>query len=201
MRSLAERSPRRNFAWILQLFFIGRPATAAAPHWSDESANLMAEADQLQAASSWGEALQLYDEALRRSPNPPLFQAYVVHNNIGWSLFHLGQHDAAEEQYKKALATHPDKPPTDHAYINLATLYKAEHRLKPTIKAYRAAISLTHQLPTWAQLGNALMMDFRVDEAVHVLQEGLAYHGDAVAAADKPNLTIATHARQFIASP
>ena len=43
------------------------------------------------------------------------------------------------------------------------TLHKAENRIKPTIKAYRAAVALTHQSPTWAQLGWALLQDFQLD--------------------------------------
>ena len=85
------------------------------------------------------------------------FQRYIIHNNIGWSLFHLNEWTRAEENYRHALRAAPAQPPTDHAYINLATLYKAQGRIKSTIKAYRAAVMLTKQLPTWAALGKALM--------------------------------------------
>ena len=37
---------------------------------------------------------------------------------------------------------------------------------------YQAAVELTKQLPTWAQLGKALMHENRVEEAVAALQEG-----------------------------
>lgn len=147
--------------------------------WTDEAAATLASADQLQADGKWQPAMDLYREALSLSPNPPAFQRYVLHNNIGWSLFHLNDWTSAEENYRMALRATPNVPPTDHAYINLATLYKAQGKMKSTIKAYRSAVQLTKQLPTWAQLGAALMHEFRVDEAVSTLQEGLAFRGDS----------------------
>ena len=150
--------------------------------WTDDAADALSEADQLQSAGHWQKAVNIYEKALSLSPNPPgvppvprwalpatthcltshatcvaAFQRYVIYNNIGWSLFHLNDWTRAEQHYRLALRATPAQPPTDHAYINLATLYKAQHRTKATIKVYRAAVSLTKQLPTWAQLGYALM--------------------------------------------
>ena len=153
--------------------------------WSDESAAKMAEAGAAQGAGSWEPAMLLYQQALEKSPNPPTFQRYVLHNNIGWSLYNMGQWAAAEEEYRTALKLSGDRPPTDHAYINLATLYKAQGRWKATIKVYQAAVELTKQLPTWAALGLAYMREFRVEEAITSLQEGLRLRGDSAPAAQE----------------
>ena len=104
------------------------------------SARLSA-ADSYQQAGDWNQAITHYRRALQISPMPPAFQRYVIYNNLGWSMYHLGSWADAEEHYKRALRASPQPPPTDHAYINLATLHKAENRIKPTIKAYRAAVA------------------------------------------------------------
>lgn len=158
-----------------------------AVEWSDASATKMAEADSQQSIKRWEPAMSLYREAMTLSPHPPPFQQYVLFNNIGWSLFNMGEWAAAEEEYRKALNVQQPsgQPPTDHAYINLATLYKAQGRSKATIKVYQAAVALTKQLPTWAALGFALMREFRVEEAVSTLQEALALHGDGATAAQE----------------
>ena len=170
--------------WVCALLQLALACALETP-WTREAADALAAADALQQKQDWKKSVEKYHLALSISPTPSAVQQYVIYNNLGWSLYHLGEWTIAEDHYKRALRAAPQRPPTDHAYINLATLYKAEHRLKPTIKAYRSAISLTHQLPTWAQLGNSLIMDFRVDEAVHVLQEGLAYRGESSAAAQE----------------
>ena len=59
----------------------------------------------------------------------------VGHNNLGLSMYDIGDWGMAEEHFKYALRAWPLPPPTDHAYINLATLHKAENRVKPTINA------------------------------------------------------------------
>ena len=125
--------------------------------WTDEAAATLTKADQLQAQGDWEAAIELYNACLQLSPKPPAFQHYVLYNNIGWSLFHLGRFTEAESNYKLALEKGEDPPPTDHAYINLATIYKAQGRTKAMINAYRHAVQLTNQLPTTAQLGSALM--------------------------------------------
>jgi len=159
-------------------YSVNADLTPGETPWTDEAAGTLATADQLQAEQQWRPALDLYHKALVLSPNPPGFQRYVIYNNLGWSLFHLNRWSDAETHYQIALQAVPSQPPTDHAYINLATLYKAQGKTKSTIKAYRSAVQLTKQLPTWAQLGHALMTEFRVDEAVSSLQEGLAFRGD-----------------------
>ena len=132
---------------VVLLELLSRPGRPASPvpetPWTDEAANTLTRADELQAAGQWAEAIRLYDQVLTLSPNPPAFQRYVIHNNIGWSRYHLNEWTRAEEHYRSALRATPEQPPTDHAYINLATLYKAQGRSKATVKAYRAAVALT----------------------------------------------------------
>ena len=147
--------------------------------WTAEAADALLAADFMQADYKWQAALDLYRKALSLSPTPPAFQSYVINNNIGWSLFQLNHWTEAEEYYQMALRAVPAAPPTDHAYINMATLFKAQGKPKAAIEAFRSAVQLTKMLPIWAQLGRALMMEFRVDEAMSTLQEGLAYRGDA----------------------
>ena len=154
--------------------------------WAQQAADLVTKADQIQGAQDWQGALDLYYKALDISPNPPPFQKYVLHNNIGWSLYHLGRSAEAEDHYQAALKASPnEKPPTDHAFINLATLYKAQGRTKATIKAYQAAVDLTKQMPTWANLGWELIHDCRVEEAVTTLSEAISAKGDAAPAAQQ----------------
>ena len=153
--------------------------------WTSQAAEALNVADNLQQNGDWEQAIVHYRRALALSPTPPAFQRYVIYNNLGWSMYHLGEWTSAEEHYRHALRSSPAAPPTDHAYINLATLHKAERRVKPTIKAYRAAVSLTHQSPTWAQLGWALMLDFKVEEAVHTLEDALSYRGESAPAAQE----------------
>ena len=147
--------------------------------WTAEAADALLAADFMQADYKWQQALDMYRKALSLSPTPPAFQRYVINNNIGWSLFQLNHWAEAEEYYQMALRAVPAAPPTDHAYINMATLFKAQGKPKAAIEAFRSAVQLTKMLPIWAQFGRALMMEFRVDEAMSTLQEGLAYRGDA----------------------
>lgn len=153
--------------------------------WSSEAAASLSTADAFQQAGQWNDAITHYRRALQLSPTPPSFQQYVIYNNLGWSSYHMGDWATAEEHYHLALKASPNPPPTDHAYINLATLHKAENRVKPTIKAYRAAVALTHQSPTWAQLGWALMQDFKLEEATQTLHDALAMRGDEAPAAQE----------------
>ena len=170
---------------------MGEGAPSMAPpvvpdtRWTSQAAEALNVADNLQQNGDWEQAIVHYRRALALSPTPPAFQRYVIYNNLGWSMYHLGEWTSAEEHYRHALRSSPAAPPTDHAYINLATLHKAERRVKPTIKAYRAAVSLTHQSPTWAQLGWALMLDFKVEEAVHTLEDALSYRGESAPAAQE----------------
>lgn len=123
--------------------------------WTENSVAALSTADKLQQGHRWSEAISHYKKALELSARPPAIQKYIVYNNIGWcacpasrvrpclparasplgltaprpqhrSHFHMGEHAAAEEHYHMALAVMPSAPPTDHAFINLATLYKAE---------------------------------------------------------------------------
>ena len=139
------------------------PPVVPDTRWTSQAAEALNVADNLQQNGDWEQAIVHYRRALALSPTPPAFQRYVIYNNLGWSMYHLGEWTSAEEHYRHALRSSPAAPPTDHAYINLATLHKAENRIKPTIKAYRAAVALTHQSPTWAQLGWALLQDFQLD--------------------------------------
>ena len=185
-RRAARRSPRARRQALL-LFSFGLPLCTQAVEtpWTPQAADELSAADGYQQSGDWGQAITHYRRALQISPMPPAFQRYVIYNNLGWSMYHMGEWGKAEEHYKHALRASPQPPPTDHAYINLATLHKAERRVKPTIKAYRAAVSLTHQSPTWAQLGWALMLDFKVEEAVHTLEDALSYRGESAPAAQE----------------
>ena len=58
------------------------------------------------------------------------------------------------------------------------------HRIVETERA-KHAVELTKQLPTWAQLGWALMLDFKVEEAVHTLEDALSYRGESAPAAQE----------------
>lgn len=165
--------------------FMVQPYGALESPWTAKAADALSAADSYQQSGDWNMAITQYRRTLQISPMPPAFQSYVIYNNIGWSMYHLGDWAGAEENYMSALRASPQPPPTDHAYINLATLHKAENRIKPTIKAYRAAVALTHQSPTWAQLGWALMQDFKLDEATQTLHDALAYRGDDAPAAQE----------------
>ena len=185
-RRAARRSPRaRRKALLLLSFGLPPCAQAVETPWTPLAADALSAADGYQQSGDWDQAITHYRRALQISPMPPAFQRYVIYNNLGWSMYHMGDWGKAEEHYKHALRASPQPPPTDHAYINLATLHKAENRIKPTIKAYRAAVALTHQSPTWAQLGWALMQDYQLDEATQTLHDALAYRGDDAPAAQE----------------
>jgi len=185
-RSAAGGSPRaRRKALLLLSFGLPPYAQAIETPWTPLAADALSAADGYQQSGDWDQAITHYRRALQISPMPPAFQRYVIYNNLGWSMYHMGDWGKAEEHYKHALRASPQPPPTDHAYINLATLHKAENRIKPTIKAYRAAVALTHQSPTWAQLGWALMQDYQLDEATQTLHDALAYRGDDAPAAQE----------------
>ena len=153
-------------------------AVGAAESWSEASAAKLEQADAEQVGQRWEQALALYRESLDLSPNPPVFQQYVLQNNIGWSLFNMGDWANAEDAYRRALRVSATHPPTDHAYLNLASLYKAQGRTKALIKVYQAAIALTKQPSTYLALAQALMREFRVDDAAAALQEGLSIGGE-----------------------
>ena len=153
----------------LRLFWV---CALAAPRFAAPKATInLAEAERLRAEGEaalfqqdFAGAAAAYRASLALNPTfRNALTAHYFYNNLGWSMYHMGEWGKAEEHYKHALRASPQPPPTDHAYINLATLHKAENRIKPTIKAYRAAVALTHQSPTWAQLGWALLQDFQLD--------------------------------------
>ena len=56
-------------------------------------------------------------------------------------MYHTDRWAEAEHYYHLALAAVPNKPPTDHAHINLATLYTKTHRPAEAVASYRAALS------------------------------------------------------------
>ena len=166
----------------------GAPSGAAVvpdTRWTSQAAEALNVRRQPAAERRLGAGDRALPARARALADAARLPAYVIYNNLGWSMYHLGEWTSAEEHYRHRCASSPAAPPTDHAYINLATLHKAERRVKPTIKAYRAAVSLTHQSPTWAQLGWALMLDFKVEEAVHTLEDALSYRGESAPAAQE----------------
>ena len=134
------------FAALLRLCRLAGLASVLAASegetaWSVEANNALAEADRLQQQKRWADAITYYKRVLAVSPNPPSFQKYIVLNNLGWSMYQTDRWAEAEHYYHLALAAVPNKPPTDHAHINLATLYTKTHRPAEAVASYRAALS------------------------------------------------------------
>lgn len=160
--------------------------------WSVEANNALAEADRLQQQKRWADAITYYKRVLAVSPNPPNFQKYIVLNNLGWSMYHTDRWAEAEHYYHLALAAVPNKPPTDHAHINLATLYTKTHRPAEAVASYRAALSMTASQRVQTQLGRVLIRNFQVGEAVETLKEALSAWGSDGPAAQEAHRELGT---------
>ena len=160
--------------------------------WSVEANNALAEADRLQQQKRWADAITYYKRVLAVSPNPPNFQKYIVLNNLGWSMYHTDRWAEAEHYYHLALAAVPNKPPTDHAHINLATLYTKTHRPAEAVASYRAALSMTSSQRVQTQLGRVLIRNFQVGEAVETLKEALSAWGSDGPAAQEAHRELGT---------
>ena len=142
---------------------------------------------------NWEQATQVRTGAHRGHPTPPAFQRYVIYNNLGRK--HLGEWTSAAEQSptEPRLRSSPAAPPTDHAYINLATLHKAERRVN---RRSRRTARRCRDAPV-AHVGAArlaLMLDFKVEEAVHTL-DALSDRGESAPAAQERTTTSASSTR------
>ncbi len=97
----------------------------------------------------YAEAVQLYDEAIRKNP---LNEEYW--NNKGFGYLLLGLYEDAIECYDRALEINPDYR---NAWYNKAYTYHAMQELAKAVFCYWKAIRLyPHDEVAWNNLGNAL---------------------------------------------
>ena len=124
-------------------------------------------------------------QGARHLPEPTAIPKVCAPQQHRLGLYHLDGQQKPRTTTRRHSRLLPREASHRHAFINLATLYKAQGRTRATIKAYQAAVDLTKQMPTWANLGWELIHDCRVEEAVTTLSEAISAKGDAAPAAQQ----------------
>ena len=95
-------------------------------------------------------------------------------SNLGLALSHLGQHEAAIAEYRRAVELEPDYP---EAMSNLGISLEALRRSAEAEQAYRTAIALRPgYAEAWGNLGNTLRAQGRNEEAVAAYRQALAHN-------------------------
>lgn len=136
------------------------PAGHARTLWK-QGAELHLEGDYPGAIEHFRSALKFSDTAL-------------IHTYLGWSLSKLGRFDEAVEECRRAIALDPDYP---NAYNDLGAYLIGLNRPREAVPWLRKATELPgYCCPHYAyyQLGRAMLMQARVEEAIHYLEAALA---------------------------
>ncbi|MGC9069764.1 MAG: tetratricopeptide repeat protein [Elusimicrobiales bacterium] len=82
----------------------------------------------------WSNPITFYTQTLKYAP-----KSYRIINNLGMAYADRGEHQKAQEFYRKAIALDPSNPV---AYHNLANTYKAIGKKDLAIENFKIAISL-----------------------------------------------------------
>ena len=131
---------------------------------------LWKEAAGLHVEGRYEAAIELYRRALERHPSAR------IHNYLAWSLSELGRYEGAVEHARRAIELDPTYP---NAYNDLGA-YLIElgrpHDAEPWLR--RAMDMEGYCCPHFPhyQMGRALLLEGRVNEAAEELQRALAIH-------------------------
>jgi tetratricopeptide (TPR) repeat protein len=82
----------------------------------------------------WNNDLTLYTSTLASEPN-----AWLIRNNLGYTLWHRGDSAGAEREWRAALAI---KPENDIVLSNLGVVYKGKKRFPEAVEYFKRALSI-----------------------------------------------------------
>ncbi len=124
------------------------------------------------------EATSIYQNAMADNPQLPIW----VYNQLGNALVQKNRVNEAITIYEKAIELYPDN---FRLYLHIAPLYTQTSDLDSAIESYQQAIyqnamADNPQLPIWAynQLGNALVQQDRVNEAIAIYEKAIELYPD-----------------------
>lgn len=120
----------------------------------------MEEGIRLMREKRWEEAVRLFEEMARQSP-----QEEEIHFRLGVSSMELGRFPKAEEALQRAIRLNPDYVA---AHLQLAGLYEVTQRLEEALEAYERVIQVNPQ-------GEAVrfsMMKKRLIEGIFLARSG-----------------------------
>ena len=119
-----------------------------------------------------------YGEAAKRLG--PIAEGPADFSNLGISLAELGQDDAAETAYRRAIALDPK---CAAAHFNLGNLLHKQQRNAEAEKAFRAALSIrTDYSKAWNGLGQSLQCQGRLNELLSAFRTAVRYDPACTAA-------------------
>jgi predicted O-linked N-acetylglucosamine transferase (SPINDLY family) len=119
-----------------------------------------------------------YGEAAKRLG--PIAEGPADFSNLGISLAELGQDDAAETAYRRAIALDPK---CAAAHFNLGNLLHKQQRNAEAEKAFRAALSIrTDYSKAWNGLGQSLQCQGRLNESLSAFRTAVRYDPACTAA-------------------
>ncbi len=114
----------------------------------------------------WRDSVSLFRHALQVTADNS-----IMHNNLGFALFHKGHVDEAISEYKEALRI---KPKSSSAHNNLGFALASQGKLDAAIWEYQLSLILKpDHAETHNNLGVALFRKGRVDEALREYQAAL----------------------------
>lgn len=126
---------------------------------SEQTRQFELRADLQMIRKNYWQALDLYQEALKFSPDNP-----VVLNKIGIAYHQLARLKDAKKYYKRAAKANPDYA---EAWNNLGTVNYADKDFKGAIKQYRRALKLSPaRASIHSNLGAALFARKKYDDAM-----------------------------------
>jgi Flp pilus assembly protein TadD len=123
--------------------------------------------DALEAQGKVADAMNAFEAAARLEPGHR-----AAENRIAGILSRQGRLEEAEAHYRAVLARLPSDPET---LGNLGIVLAKQRRLDEAMTAFRAALAGDHQEPAdvHTNLGNALLLSGRVEEAIAEYRESL----------------------------
>lgn len=114
----------------------------------------------------WKDNLSFYSDILKKSPDVPM-----MHVDLGWTLFKMGNLESALREYSIALKIRPDLA---EPHNNIGLIYEQRNQISEAIQEYRAALDIDPAYPAaHNNLGNAYMSLNLLDEAINEFQEAL----------------------------
>jgi tetratricopeptide (TPR) repeat protein len=137
---------------------------------AEQARDLWREAAGLHLEGDYEQAIALYREALAIHPTAR------IHNYLAWSLSEQGRYQAAADHSREAIALDPGYP---NAYNDLGAYLVELGRPGEAEPWLRRATRMEGYCCThfaWYQLGRALLLQSRVDEARRALRTSLTLH-------------------------
>lgn len=158
-------------AGAIALLLVLATGTAAAGDGDARAAHrLWKEAAGLHLEGRYEDAVALYRRALERHPTAR------IHNYLAWSLSELDRYEAAVESARRAIELDPSYP---NAYNDLGAYLIELGRPRDAEPWLRRAMEMEGyccpHFPHY-QLGRALLLEGRINEATDELQRALAIH-------------------------